>query len=141
MEPYKRDHFNQRVRRRMLRFKLFAIHLLLSIGAVMLMVFGGAAGWATAEMAVVVTGLAMGSMVIHGIWLSLTEIRNQIVRQEYERLHTLETDNVLYDDWEEKPKRHDDRLLEADNDGEPLDLDAWGNERPIDPLSQQDRRD
>lgn len=111
------EFVRQRIRQRMWLYKRFAVHAVLALGLLFLVILGGAAEAVGPGAAVVVVMGAMGSLVAHGLWLAMTELRARITQEEYRRAGFLD-DPGLYETG--KRKRDGTGRL-VDDEGEMYD--------------------
>jgi uncharacterized membrane protein YfbV (UPF0208 family) len=111
-----------RVEQRMARYKRFGIHLIGGLAFFYLMILGASQGRISEGVAVGIALAVFLSLLLHGMWLGLQEVRTSITRQEIARLQQMYPDLGGLPLDIEKPKREGSPLVE-DGDDESLDLD------------------
>jgi hypothetical protein len=103
------DMVDKRIHRRLLKWKRLAVHLIFTFVIAIGLTIAIEGGNLSRDFEFVIPAAVL-LFIPHALWVSYGEMRNFIVRQEYERT------GLSVDDTDEKPK-HGSRLM-LDDDGE-----------------------
>ncbi len=116
-----------RVEKRMGQVKRFGTHMVASVALALLIIFAASQDLLPGAVTFVLVMGIVGSLALHGMWLTFRETREAIAREEIERVQRMYPELAGLSLEAEKPKRAGSALAE-DAEDEPVDLDLLAEE-------------